>query len=120
VLAAFRQQRVRVLVATDVAARGLDIDGVTHVVNFDVPPVAVDYLHRIGRTARAGAAGDAVTLASYEETPAIAGIERTLGHRLQRMESPGVPAPMPEEPVAAIRGPLTRGRGRSLGRSRRR
>ncbi len=118
-LRAFRERQVRVLVATDIAARGLDIAGVTHVVNYDVPPVAVDYLHRIGRTARAGAVGDAVTLASYEESAAVRGIERTLGHRLERVAVPGVTEREPERPAAAPRGALTRGRGRSTRRSRR-
>ncbi len=119
-LYAFRQHKVRVLVATDVAARGLDVDGVTHVVNFDVPPVAVDYLHRIGRTARAGAAGDAVTLASREEHAAIAGIERTLGHPLRRVVMAGVTEVEVIPPAPVHLSALHRGRGRSLSRGRRR
>jgi ATP-dependent RNA helicase RhlE len=99
-LRAFRQRRVQVLVATDIAARGLDVEGVTHVVNFDVPAVPIDYLHRIGRTARAGASGDAVTLASREDGPVIDSIERTLGQRISRVAVPGVTE---VEPTAAAR-----------------
>ena len=118
-LRAFRQRRVRVLVATDVAARGLDVEGVTHVVNFDVPNDPAGYLHRIGRTARAGAAGEALTLASREEAATIVDIERTLGHRLRRAAVQGM-TEIEAVPVApAPRGALTRGRGRSLSRSRR-
>ena len=119
-LRAFRQQKVRVLVATDIAARGLDIEGVTHVVNYDVPPVANDYLHRIGRTGRVGAAGDAVTLASREESAAVRSIERTLGHLLERVAIPGVTDKEPERPAVTPRGALTRGRGRSSSRRSRR
>ncbi len=117
-LRAFRQQKVRVLVATDIAARGLDIEGVTHVVNYDVPPVPADYLHRIGRTARAGAAGDALTLASREDAAAVAGVERILGHRLTRVTLPGLTEVEPVRAAAAPRGALTRGRGRSSIRRR--
>lgn len=119
-LQAFRQHRVQVLVATDVAARGLDVEGVTHVVNFDVPPVAIDYLHRIGRTARAGANGDAVTLATREDRAAVAGIERTLGYSIPRVAVPGVTETEPVRLVPIPLSALHRGRGRSLSRGRRR
>jgi ATP-dependent RNA helicase DeaD len=66
-LADFRRGRIRFLVATDVASRGLDIDGITHVVNYDVPHDPLQYFHRIGRTGRAGASGTAVTLVSRRE-----------------------------------------------------
>jgi superfamily II DNA/RNA helicase len=69
VLAAFRDGRVRTLIATDIAARGLDIEGVTHVINFDLPNIPEGYVHRIGRTARAGAAGTAISLCSADEVP---------------------------------------------------
>jgi ATP-dependent RNA helicase RhlE len=112
-LRAFRRRQVQVLVATDVAARGLDVEGVSHVVNFDVPAVPAEYLHRVGRTARAGAVGDAVTLAAPEEAATIASIERILGHRIARALRAGEAEvePVPEAP--AVRGALTRGRGRS-------
>jgi ATP-dependent RNA helicase RhlE len=80
----FTEKHVRVLVATDVAQRGLDIDGISHVVNYDVPRNAEDYVHRIGRTARAGAAGTAVTFMSAAEMTAVKDIERLLGTPLRR------------------------------------
>ena len=75
-LGAFRAAKVRVLVATDIAARGIDIDGVTHVVNFELPDVPESYVHRIGRTARAGAAGIAISLCDAEERGQLRDIER--------------------------------------------
>jgi len=71
VLAAFRKGEVRTLVATDIAARGIDVDGISHVVNFDVPNVPETYVHRIGRTARAGAEGVAISLCDGEEMPFV-------------------------------------------------
>jgi len=75
-LAAFRASKIRVLVATDIAARGIDIDQVTHVVNFELPEVPEAYVHRIGRTARAGAAGIAISLCDVDERDLLRGIER--------------------------------------------
>jgi ATP-dependent RNA helicase RhlE len=75
-LAAFRASRIRVLVATDIAARGIDIDQVTHVVNFELPDVAESYVHRIGRTARAGSQGIAISLCDAEERDQLRAIER--------------------------------------------
>jgi len=78
VLAAFRQGRVRTLVATDIAARGIDVDGISHVFNFDLPEVAETYVHRIGRTARAGKSGIAVSLCAAEEQPLLTAIEKLI------------------------------------------
>ncbi len=75
----FRRDRFRVLVATDVAARGLDVDDITHVINYDLPVEAETYVHRIGRTARAGATGDAVSFCSAEDGVRLQDIERLLG-----------------------------------------
>ncbi len=83
-LADFKKGSVAVLVATDIAARGLDIDRLTYVVNFDLPYVAEDYIHRIGRTGRAGKTGDAVSLVSSEENSLLNGIERLLGSRIPK------------------------------------
>jgi len=85
-LSAFKQGKVRVLVATDIAARGLDIDGLPHVVNFDLPHVPEDYVHRIGRTGRAGAGGEAVSLVCPKESVQLRGIEKLLGRRLPTLE----------------------------------
>ncbi|MGH8127285.1 MAG: DEAD/DEAH box helicase [Gammaproteobacteria bacterium] len=81
-LADFKAGRVRVLVATDIAARGLDIDQLPHVVNYELPNVPEDYVHRIGRTGRAGREGEAVSLVCSEEKKYLADIERLLGTRL--------------------------------------
>jgi ATP-dependent RNA helicase RhlE len=78
VLAAFRKGTVRMLVATDIAARGIDVDGISHVVNFDVPNVPETYVHRIGRTARAGAAGVAISLCDGEEMAFLRDIEKLI------------------------------------------
>ena len=78
VLAAFRSGKVRTLVATDIAARGIDVDGISHVVNFDLPNVPETYVHRIGRTARAGADGIAISLCDAEETAFLRDIEKLI------------------------------------------
>ena len=121
-LDSFRRRSVRVLVATDVAARGLHVEGVTHVVTYDIPAMAADYLNRIGRTARAGASGDALTLASREDAPALASIERTLGRQLPRVAIAGLTEPESPRTSPGPTGARLRPRGlrRSLGRGRRR
>ena len=86
-LAAFKEGRVRVLVATDIAARGIDVDGVTHVVNFDLPNVPEAYVHRIGRTARAGHAGVAISFCDSSERAHLRGIEKLINARLSIEES---------------------------------
>jgi len=78
-LSGFRNGRVEVLVATDIAARGLDVDGISHVVNFDIPNIPEDYVHRIGRTARAATTGDAISLVSSDEVGFVRDIERLIG-----------------------------------------
>jgi len=118
----FRQRSVRVLVATDVAARGLHVEGVTHVINYDVPAMPAEYLNRIGRTARAGASGDALTLASREDAPALASIERTLGKQLPRVAVAGLTEPEPARISSSPASSRLRFRGtrRAVGRGRRR
>ncbi|HEX6559103.1 MAG TPA: C-terminal helicase domain-containing protein, partial [Longimicrobiales bacterium] len=84
----FANGKVQVLVATDVAQRGLDIEGISHVVNYDVPRNPEDYVHRIGRTGRAGAEGTAVTFMTGGELAAVNDIERMLGTKLPRVSLP--------------------------------
>jgi ATP-dependent RNA helicase RhlE len=85
----FKDQELRVLVATDIAARGLDIESLPHVVNYDLPHVPEDYVHRIGRTGRAGAEGAAVSLVSHEDRPLLAAIERLMNRKVEQRVVPG-------------------------------
>jgi superfamily II DNA/RNA helicase len=90
-LASFESGKVDTLVATDVAARGIDVAGITHVINFDIPASGDDYVHRIGRTARAGASGVGLTLVAHDQARELAGMVRHLGlHR--ELELAGVTA----------------------------
>src|SRR5690606_23764668 len=84
----FKAGEIQVLVATSVAARGLDIEDLPLVVNIDLPLIAADYVHRIGRTGRAGAAGEAVSLVSADEVSQLAAIESLLGEVMARHEEP--------------------------------
>jgi ATP-dependent RNA helicase RhlE len=88
-LGAFKAGKLRVLVATDIAARGIDIDALPHVVNYELPNVPEDYVHRIGRTGRAGAGGEAVSLVCVDEHKLLADIERTIRQKLERVIVPG-------------------------------
>lgn len=88
-LDAFRDREVRVLVATDVAQRGLDVEGISHVVNFDVPQDPDSYVHRVGRTARAGQKGEAITFMSPGEIGELRAIEHHVGRELPKVELPG-------------------------------
>ncbi|HEX2093508.1 MAG TPA: DEAD/DEAH box helicase [Longimicrobiaceae bacterium] len=88
-LAGFKSGKYRALVATDIVARGIDVEALEHVVNFDVPHVPEDYIHRVGRTARAEATGDAYTFVSPEEEKDLRAIERAVGKRIPRVTVPG-------------------------------
>ncbi len=85
----FKQGKIRVLVATDIAQRGLDVSGISHVINYDVPQQPEDYVHRIGRTGRAAATGDAYTFMSTDEIAMVRTIERTIGQQIPRISVPG-------------------------------
>ena len=91
-LAAFDKGQIKILVATDVAARGLDVDDIAHVINFDLPQVPEDFIHRVGRTGRAGAAGKATSLVSGAEVFELKNIERTLKLKIARRELTAAPA----------------------------
>ena len=95
----FRSGRMRFLVATDIAARGIDVDAITHIVNYDLPDEPDAYTHRIGRTARAGATGAAISLCSMEEETNLRNIERSLRRRIPVVESDGRPSTAPALPM---------------------
>jgi ATP-dependent RNA helicase RhlE len=84
----FRQGKVKVMVATDIASRGIDVSQVSHVINYDVPDTADAYTHRIGRTGRMEKLGTAFTLATHDDLPMIRSIERLVGRPLKRMSTP--------------------------------
>jgi ATP-dependent RNA helicase RhlE len=105
-LADFKRGAVRVMVATDIAARGIDIDQLPHVVNYDLPHVPEDYVHRIGRTGRAGAVGEAVSLVCADEQVLLRGIERLIKREIPREPVPGFPSD-----AVASAAPAARPRG---------
>ncbi len=126
----FRRGDIPVLVATDLAARGIDVEGITHVINFDLPNVPETYVHRIGRTARAGASGVAISFCMDDERPYLVDIERLIGQHVERVLDhdypPGKPPP-PATDLSSRRGRRqaansnrqpSRGRGRRGGRGR--
>jgi ATP-dependent RNA helicase RhlE len=114
-MSGFRSGKVRVLVATDIAARGIDVDDVTHVVNYEIPNVPETYVHRIGRTARAGAAGVAISLCAPEEREFVRDIERLIRRSITVIgERPGSAQSRPHaQPAPERRAPGQRGRERA-------
>jgi ATP-dependent RNA helicase RhlE len=128
-LAGFKSGEIQVLVATDIAARGIDIDQLGHVVNFDVPTMSEDYIHRVGRTARAESTGDAITFVSPDEEADFAQIERAIGKRVPRQTLPGfdykarvqerLEVPIAER-IAAIRARKAEERARAKAKAERR
>jgi ATP-dependent RNA helicase RhlE len=128
-LASFKSGRIRILVATDIAARGIDVEALSHVINFDVPQVPEDYIHRVGRTARAELTGDAFTFVSPQEERDLAAIERAVKKRLPRVVLPGfdyhprgpekLEVPLAER-IAAIRARKAEDRARAEAKAERR
>ncbi len=128
-LAGFKSGKYRVLVATDIAARGIDVTELGHVINFDVPMVPEDYIHRVGRTARAEATGDAFTFVAPEEEGDLKSIERAIGKRLPRVTvpdfdysakaTPQLEIPLAER-IAAIRARKAEDRARAKANEARR
>ena len=128
-LEGFKNGRYRILVATDIAARGIDVEALSHVVNFDVPHVPEDYIHRVGRTARAEMTGDAITFVAPDEENDLRQIERAIGKRLPRVTVPDFdytkkPAEKLEIPIheriAAIRARKAEDRARAAANAARR
>jgi ATP-dependent RNA helicase RhlE len=117
-LEGFRSGRHQILVATDIAARGLDVESITHVINYDIPHTREEYVHRSGRTARAEAEGDAFTLVAPEEEVILRTIEKEMGHPLPRVVLPDFdygripPIVKPPEPVKKVFGTRTYGKRR--------
>ena len=127
-LAGFKAGKYRILVATDIAARGIDVEALSHVVNFDVPNVPEDYIHRVGRTARAEMTGDAITFVAPDEENDLRSIERAIGKRLPRVTVPDFdyehrPAERLEIPIheriAAIRARKAEDRARAAAKAAR-
>ncbi len=110
-LADFKSGELQVLVATDIAARGIDIDQLPHVVNFELPNVPEDYVHRIGRTGRAGASGEAISLVCLDEEIFLKDIERLIKHSIPREAVPGFEAPAGERAEPIVLGRMTIGIG---------
>jgi ATP-dependent RNA helicase RhlE len=121
----FRDGRFNILVATDIAARGIDVEGISHVINYDMPDTADNYIHRIGRTGRASRTGDAFTLVTHDDEDMVRQLERILGYRLERRTVEGfdyaTPAPSHSAPARSNHSrprssgrawPQTRPRGR--------
>src|SRR5438093_6103238 len=120
-LAGFRSGRHQVLIATDLAARGIDVEGISHVVNYDVPTVPTDYVHRVGRTARMEATGEAITFVTPEDEGDLRGIERALGKPIPRVTLPDFDYRAPPPPkVRGHEGPRPRRPSHGEGRSDRR
>jgi len=117
-LADFKSGKIRVLVATDIAARGLDIDQLPHVVNFELPNVSEDYVHRIGRTGRAGNKGEAMSLVSSDENKLLTGIERLIKQDIKKVHLDGF-EPDPEDIKSAQKDALAQKQRRSSHQSRR-
>jgi ATP-dependent RNA helicase RhlE len=107
-LAEFKRGDVRVLVATDIAARGLDIEALPHVVNFDLPNAPEDYVHRIGRTGRAGMTGEAISFVAPDERRLLTGIERLIARRIDSEIIPGFEVALHEQPPVERRPQIPR------------
>ncbi|VEB40123.1 ATP-dependent RNA helicase rhlE [Chromobacterium violaceum] len=115
-LADFKSGELQVLVATDIAARGLDIDQLPHVVNFELPNVPEDYVHRIGRTGRAGSPGEALSLVCVDEFSFLRDIEKLIKMSIERFTVPGFEADLNVKPEPIPMGGGARGRGQGQGR----
>ena len=116
VLGDFRNGRIRILIATDIAARGIDVDGITHVFNFDLPNIAESYVHRIGRTARAGAEGVAISFCDHEEMAYLRDIEKLIQFKIESTDRRKDPTARPSgQPRQQRRGGGHNGQGRHGG-----
>ncbi|VAW01027.1 ATP-dependent RNA helicase RhlE [hydrothermal vent metagenome] len=105
-LAAFKSAQLNVLVATDIAARGIDIDDISHVINYEIPNIAETYVHRIGRTARAGKGGVAISLCDGSERKFLRGIEKLIGTNIPKENTPQNTGPIIDAPIAKNTAPV--------------
>ncbi len=115
----FRTRKLPILVATDIASRGLDIESISHVINYDMPDSATSYTHRIGRTGRAARTGDALTLTTWEDQDTVRNIERLLGAPIEKRILTGFPYDEPQPVQAAAPVPLTLRNRHTVTRNRR-
>jgi ATP-dependent RNA helicase RhlE len=99
-LSAFKDGRLKILVATDIAARGIDVDDISHVINYEIPNIPETYVHRIGRTGRAGAGGKAISFCDIEEKAYMREIEKLISKKIEVVT--GHPYALPEIPAAAV------------------
>jgi len=116
----FRSGKVRVLVATDIAARGIDVDGISHVINYQIPSEPETYVHRIGRTARAGHSGHALSFCSQAERKHLVGIERLLKKPIPAEEDHAYHCPLAASPIRRPNREKPEGKSRSSSRTRHR
>ncbi len=125
-LTGFKSGKYEVMVATDIAARGIDVAGISHVINYDIPEHAEDYVHRIGRTGRAQSVGDAFTLVVRDDAKKVQNIERFVGHKIERLRLPGFkyateqpPMPEAQRRSGRLSPKLPASNGKTVGRGRR-
>jgi len=118
VMLAFRQQKIPILVATDVVSRGIDIDSIEIVVNYDVPPNEEDYVHRIGRTARAERKGEAITLVTPDDVRRFKSIERLIEREVPKLPVPSALGPVPPYEAGPSRGRGSAGKSRGSGQGK--
>lgn len=104
VMASFRKHQIKVLVATDLAARGIDVSAISHIINYDIPPDSQVYVHRIGRTARMGARGTAITFVTREEGKELTNIEKLINREIPERHVPGFKPSTPKEQLAPTMG----------------
>ncbi len=117
-IADFKSAKLQVLIATEVAARGLDIQGLDYVVNFNLPYLPEDYVHRIGRTGRAGAAGQAISFVSREEEQTLERIQKLIGSKIQRIIKPGFEVSNRESLLKSISRKVLSGRSNKVSETR--
>jgi ATP-dependent RNA helicase RhlE len=103
-LTGFQKGRYRVLVATDLASRGIHVQDIAHVINYDLPEIAENFIHRVGRTGRAGKSGLASTLFGWDQRAEVLQLERTLGIRMERMADKDLPPARPDRPKINMDG----------------